>query len=173
MDQDPTPTPPPGDGKPGVFNKLNGTIAGITGLVIALGGLAATWDRIFPNNKQAEAAVTSNLAAEAVPVDETATAAASTEEAEPEAGDPISYSGQKVDGGKAITIKWDGENWILTEGNDDSWTYDETISPDESRVMAVSGGTYLRWPINGGEVDESEDKVSWKTYGKVEVVAAD
>ena len=60
MDQDPTPAPPPAnDGKPGVFTKLNGTIAGITGLVIALGGLAATWDRIFPN-KEAEAAIQRN-----------------------------------------------------------------------------------------------------------------
>ena len=173
MDHDPTPTPPPAnDGKPGIFNKLNTTIAGVTGLVIALGGLAATWDKFFPN-KQAEAAVTANQVAEAVPVDETATASAATEEAEPEAGDPTSYSGRKVDGGKAVTIKWDGENWILTEGEDDSWTYDETISPDESKVMAVSGGTYLRWPIEGGEVDESEDKVKWKTYATVDAVSGE
>ena len=73
MDQDPTPTPPPSDGKPGIFNKLNTTIAGVTGLVIALGGLAATWDKFFPN-KQAEAAVSTNQVAEAVPADETAAA---------------------------------------------------------------------------------------------------
>lgn len=170
MDQDPTPAPPPTEGKPGVFNKLNGTIAGITGLVIALGGLAATWDRIFPN-KQAEAAVPAQQAAEAeaVPVDETA-AAATTEEAEPEAGAPTSYSGKKVDGGEALTIEWDGKNWILTEG-DDSWTYDELTPENEANYEAVSNGNYLRWPIAGGEVDESRNRKKWETYGDVRPVA--
>ena len=170
MDQDPTPTPPSGDGKPGVFTKLNGTIAGITGLVIALGGLAATWDRIFPNN-QAGAAVASNQTAEAVPMDETATASAATEDAEPEAGDPTSYSGKKIDGGKAVTIKWDGESWILTEGDDDTWSYDDLSPQEDGNYEAVSNGNYLRWPIAGGEVDESEDRKKWTTYGTVQPVA--
>ena len=174
MDQDPTPTPPQpaNDGKPGIFNKLNGTIAGITGLVIALGGLAATWDKFFPN-RQAEAAVTSNQVAEAVPEDETATASAATEESEPEAGDPTSYSGKKVDGGKAVTIKWDGESWILTEGDDDTWSYDDLTPKEDGNYEAVSNGNYLRWPIAGGEVDESEDRKKWTTYGNVDVVATE
>ena len=103
MDQDPTPTPPPSDGKPGIFNKLNTTIAGVTGLVIALGGLAATWDKFFPN-KQAEAAVSTNQVAEAVPADETAAAGATEEESEPEADAATSYTGTRIKSGKALKI---------------------------------------------------------------------
>jgi len=175
MDQDPTPPQqdndpgPQANGNPGVFTKLNGTIAGITGLVIALGGLAATWDRIFPGDKgNVEAAVPAQLTnAEAVPADETA---ADPTADEPEAGDPTSYSGQLVDGGKVLTIEWNGDSWDVTVG-DDNYSYDDTLSPDETRVMAVSGGSYLRWPIAGGEVDESDDKIKWKTYGSVQPAA--
>ena len=176
MDQDPTPlqdnapTPPPGSGKSGIFQSLNATIAGVTGLVIAIGGLAATWDKIFPaNNSEAVAAVSTNQASEAVPVDETA-AATATEDAAPEAGDPTLYKGEKLEGGKALTIEWDGKNWILTEG-DDSYTYDDLTSEDPNRYEATSGGEYIRWPIEGGEVDESEDRKAWLTYGTVEPVA--
>lgn len=170
MDQDPTPAPPPAnDGKPGVFTKLNGTIAGITGLVIALGGLAATWDRIFPN-KEAEAAIPAQqlAEAEAVPADETA--AAAPDEAAPEEGAPTLYKGEELEDSKALTIEWDGRNWILTEG-DDRYTYDELTPADENTYEAVSGGNYLRWPIAGGEVDESENRKKWETYGNVRPVA--
>lgn len=170
MDQDPTPTPA-NDGKPGVFNKLNGTIAGITGLVIALGGLAATWDRIFPN-KQAEAAVPTNQEAEAVPPDETASAEATEEEAEPEADAPTRYTGTRIKSGNALKIEWDAkeEYWVVTDGDNDPWSYDDTTSKDPAKYTGVSNGHYLRWPIDGGEVDESDDREGWKTYGRVDAV---
>ncbi len=166
MDQEPQ-QPTSADGQPKLFRSLHGWIAGATGLVVALGGLAATWDRIFPTKPAEPQAVAApaETAQQAEPATEAAT------QAEPEAGDPTSYRGELVDGGKVLTIDWDGENWIVTEGDNDPWSYDETLSPDEARVMAVSNGNYLRWPIDGGEVDESEDKLKWKTYGRVDVVA--
>lgn len=167
MDQGPQ-EPPPGvaDGQPKLFKSIHGWIAGATGIIVALGGLAATWDRIFPPRPAAEQAVAA-APAETAPAAE----AVDATEAEPEAGDPISYKGELVEGGKVVTINWDGESWVVTEGDGDPWSYDDTLSPDENRVMAVSNGNYLRWPIEGGEVDESEDKVKWKTYAKVDPVA--
>jgi hypothetical protein len=162
MDQEPQ-QPPSADGQPKLFRNIHGWIAGATGLVVALGGLAATWDRIFPA-KPAEpqaAAASAEAAPQAEPTEEP--------EAEPEAGDPTLYKGELVEGGKVVTIEWDGESWVVTEGDNDPWSYDDTLSPDETRVMAVSNGNYLRWPIAGGEVDESEDKVKWKTYAHVDV----
>lgn len=169
MDQDPT-TPPPSPGaKPGIFNNVNATIAGVTGLVVAVGGLAATWDKFFPSRAATEQPAAAAVPAAAPAAQPVANAAAVTTADDPEAGDPLLYKGELVDGGKTLTIEWDGESWIVTEGDKDPWSYDETLSPDDSRVLATSGGTYLRWPIAGGEVDESDDKVKWKTYARVEV----
>lgn len=171
MDQEPTPTPQPSSGKSGIFQNINTTIAGVTGLVIAVGGLAATWDKIFPA-KQAEAAATApaNEIAEAVPIDETATI--EEESAEPEANAPTSYTGTMIKGGKALKIEWDDEanEWTVTEG-DEPYAYDDTASKDATKYMAVSNGNYLRWPIEGGEVDRSEDKLKWETFGSVDPVA--
>ena len=157
--------PPAADDQPKLFKSIHGWIAGATGLVVALGGLAATWDRIFPARTAEPQAVAAST--ETAPPAEPAEAAT---DAEPEAGDPLSYKGELVEGGKVVTIEWDGENWIVTEGDNEPWSYDETLSPDETRVLAVSNGNYLRWPLAGGEVDESEDKVKWKTYARVDVV---
>ena len=181
MDQEPQ-QPPSADGQPKLFRNIHGWIAGATGLVVALGGLAATWDRIFPA-KPAEPQA-------AAPVHQTRSGperlrgvrprlrahrrrapaeAADRRRRAAEAGDPTLYKGELVDGGKVVSIEWDGESWVVTEGDNDPWSYDDTLSPDETRVMAVSNGNYLRWPIAGGEVDESEDKVKWKTYARVDV----
>lgn len=174
MDQDPTP-PQQDNGNPGIFTKLNGTIAGITGLLIALGGLAATWDRIFPpSQSQAEVSTAAQLTnAEAVPPDETAAGdeAAATEDA-PEQGDPTSFSGTMIKGGKVLKIVWDDQaaEWSVTEG-DEEFGYDDTSSNYPGSYVAVSNGNYLRWPVEGGEVDRSEDKVAWQTYGNVDPVA--
>lgn len=174
MDQDPvTPPPaaepPPGaqssGGKPAIFQHVNTTVAGVTGLLVALGGLVATWDKIFPSKPATEQA-----AAAPAPQAAANTQAATAPADEPEAGAPLIYKGELVDGGKTLSIEWDGESWIVTEGGNDPWAYDDTLPPDDSKVMAVSNGHYLRWPIGGGEVDESEDKVKWKTYARVDAV---
>jgi len=168
-------TPPPQDpapagGKPGFFQSVNGAIAGVTGLVVAIGGLAATWDRIFPSQPtEAVAASPANTTTETVPADETA-AIAGTEDSVPGQGDPTLFKGEHVASGAALTIEWDGANWVLTEGKN-QYSYDDLTSDDPSRYEAVSSGSYLRWPIEGGEVDESEDRVTWTTYGSVEPVA--
>ena len=167
MAEEPAPPPPSpqSGGKPGIFQNINTTIAGVTGLVIAVGGLAASWDKIFPPKAAAEPPA----AAQQVAAPATApTNSAAVEEAEPEAGDPTLYKGELVDGERLVTIEWDGENWVVTESGNDPWYYDETISPDETKVLAVSNGSYLRWPIDGGEVDESDDKIKWKTWARVD-----
>src|SRR5436190_4384024 len=109
----PSPTPPEG-GKSGFFQNINTTIAGITAIVVSVGGLAATWDRILPPG-QAEAAAPGEVANEtAVPSDEAN--AADAADAEPEAGEPTLYQGTVVDGGKVLKIEWTGESWTITEG---------------------------------------------------------
>ena len=166
MEQEPQDAPVQGNGsgKPGFFQHVNGIVAGLTGLAVALGGLtAATKGTLWGTDKEEPAAV-------AAPAEAAAAAATDEPAAEPDAGDPISYKGELVEGGKTLTIDWDGESWVVTEGDNEPWAYDDTLSPDEERVMAVSNGNYLRWPIAGGEVDESEDKVKWKTYARVDPV---
>src|SRR5687767_10773945 len=106
MDQEPQ---QPTDDQPKLFKSMHGWIAGATGLVVALGGLAATWDRIFPARpaEPQAAAASTEAAPQAQAAEEPA--------AEPDAGDPTLYKGEMVEGGKVVTIEWDGESWVVTE----------------------------------------------------------
>jgi hypothetical protein len=42
---------------------------------------------------------------------------------------------------------------------------------DTDQMGVVNNGNYLRWPIAGGEVDESGNRKKWTTYGSVRPVA--
>lgn len=167
MDQEPSSSGR--GGKPGIFQKLNTTIAGITGLVIALGGLTAAtkgvlWDK-EPSEKQAVAAA---------PAEQPAAAEQATEEAEAEAPTTL-YKGDLYDDGKfnggSLSLEKKGTKWVLDDG-DKQYEYDELASDDKSQILAVSSSytSALRWPAAGGIVEESQDerRDKWETYGKVE-----
>jgi hypothetical protein len=160
------------DGQPKFFKSMNGMIAGATALIIALSGLAATWDKIFgdkPDTKQESASKTQDrLPVEDVPTitaKETGTLFVASERPKIYTGDL--YADGKFEGG-AMSLKHNGENWILTA--DKAYEYEQLSSTDKDNILAFNAeyGSYLRWPIDGGEVQESVDrKKSWSRYAKV------
>ena len=141
------------DGSPKFFKNINGWIAGVTGLVIALAGLATAYKQLFPQEK-AEAATAAAPAKAAQPAAATSAATA------PDAGAPTVYEGD------GVKLEWTGDEWLLT-GKDGEYHYEDMYSPDETRVLAFdkTNSAYLRWPIKGGMSEEgSADKQSWKNY---------
>jgi hypothetical protein len=179
MDQEPqAPQEPAGsDGKPGIFQNINTTVAGITGLVVALGGLAAAtkgvvWDKEEKTEQPAKADSPS-ADPEALPVATPETISAV--EAETLVSDQVKppiftgdlFADGKFEGG-AMSLKFDGEKWTLSA--DQTYEYEPIMSADPDKVLAYSADydSYLRWPIEGGLVEESTDrKKSWSLYARV------
>jgi hypothetical protein len=161
------------DGGPKIFGNINTTIAGVTGLLVALGGLAATWDKFFgdkPATEQRAAASTAPAEADKAPA-ETAeaagTATSSQSEERPKIYTGDLYADGKFEGG-AMSLKYDGENWILTA--DQRYVYEPLASSNKDQIRAYNAdyGSYLRWPVGGGQVEESLDnKANWSSYAKV------
>jgi hypothetical protein len=150
MTDEPNPEPKP-DNRPRFFSTLNGWMAGLTGLILAVAALFAAWDKLFPQHSAPPPASSTNVAPVAtIAADDSA---------------PAKYFG---DGAK---IEWDPDQtrWTLT---DDSGTYyyDDVTSPDDTQVLGYdkTNGAYLRWPIKGGMAEESkDDKGSWTPYLKL------
>ena len=142
------------DGSPKIFKNINGWIAGITGLVVALGGLATAYKQLFPERKT-EAATSAAALAEG-----TQRAAAADIAAKPDEDLPLLYEGDDV------KLEFVGDQWVLTD-KDGEYHYEDMYSPDETRVLAFDkqNNAYLRWPIKGGMSEEgSADKQSWTNY---------
>lgn len=155
-----------GGGGPKIFNKLNTMIAGVTGLVIAMGGLAATWDKMFggkPAEEQAATAQPETLA-DATP--------AAEEQAveEPAAEDPSYYD---IDEGG--TLRWIDGLWVEKTGNG-TFRY-EQVSNDGYKTVAVDRGggengedVWLRWDTAGGQAQKSFDRqATWEDVFNVYV----
>lgn len=169
MDQEPVQRPSgTSDGKPKLFQNINGVIAGLTGLVVAVGGLIAAYSGLKPDKKPAEEPVEQvALANQASPQQtDTANAEAPTPEEE---GNPGLYTGDKSDGTATVKIEFDGENWVLTEGGKTSYTYAEMLTSDETIVKAYDKDTgyFLRWPVEGGLAEESQDDKDYDPYADV------
>ena len=148
----------PGDDRPRPFKTLSGWVAGLTGLVLAIAGLFAAWDKLFPQHSAPPPASSNNVA----PVATVATIAKDDSA-------PAKYFG---DGAR---VEWDSNEtrWTLT---DDSGTYyyDDVTSPDDTQVLGYdkTNSAYLRWPIKGGMAEESkDDKASWTPYLKLSPAA--
>jgi hypothetical protein len=157
--------------QPKFFKGMNGLIAGATALLIALGGLATTWDKIFgdkPGEEQPAAtapAEPEKLSSEASPA--TGAQAPSQSNARPKVYTGDLYADGKFEGG-AMSLKHDGENWILTA--DQRYVYLPLASSDKDKIRAYNAdyASHLRWPVNGGEVEEKlGDKPGWDPYAKV------
>ena len=173
MDQESATPPPPrgSDSKSGIFQKVNAVVAGLTGLVIALGGLAAAtkgivWDK---EDKAAEeqSVVTKPLEPGAAPKEKEAAARATLFK-----GDLYNDDYEKFDAG-SMQLQHDGERWILTiAGEDEKYKYDELSTANKKLIVATSPDytSTLRWPVEGGVVEESTktSRDKWETYGKVE-----
>jgi len=164
MEEQPQEQPPEeptqgSDGRPKIFKNINGWIAGVTGAVIALGGLATAVKQFMPDKpaaEQAEAITTE--AAEAGQAQ-----AAADVPVEPAADLPLVYEGDDV------KLEFAGDKWVLTDA-DGRYDYEELLSPDEDRLLAYSKpyDSYLRWPVKGGWAEEStDDKQTWKRYAEM------
>ncbi len=143
------------DGKPKFFKSANGMIAGATALLVAVGGLATTWDKIFGGDKPA---TEQQAASKAAPAQ-----AAADIPVEPAADLPLVYEGDDV------KLEFAGDKWVLTDA-EGRYNYEEMLSPDEDRLLAYSKpyDSYLRWPIKGGWAEEStDDKETWKRYAEL------
>lgn len=145
------------DERPKIFKNINGWIAGVTGAVIALGGLATAVKQFMPDKKPA----TEQAASTAAPAESAAPAAAAdTSAEEPDQGDPLVYEGD------GVKLEWTDEEWLLT-GKDGEYHYEDMYSPDDSKVLGYdkANNAYLRWPIKGGMSEEgSADKRTWTNY---------
>ncbi len=166
MDEQPPQEAPAQDDdadKPKIFQNVNGMIAGVTGLLVAAGGLAATWDRIFPSKPAEQEVAAPAAAAMSEPA---ATDAATDATSEPEAGDPTYYEGD------GVKLEWVGEEWQLVE-SDTIHHLEEMYSSDDTRFLAFdkASSAYLRWPIKGGMAEMgSPDKLTWTAYVELEPV---
>jgi len=145
------------DERPKIFKNVNGWIAGVTGAVIALGGLATAVKQFMPDKPAAEQAASTEAPAEAAPAQAAADIPVKTDE-----DLPMLYEGD------GVKLEFAGDKWVLTDA-DGAYDYEEMLSPDEDRLLAFSKpyDSYLRWPIKGGWAEEStDDKQTWKRYAE-------
>ena len=152
MDEQPQDSPTPeADAGPPIFKNINGVIAGITGLVIAVGGLFTAYSAIWGDKKAEQPAVETAKAAEPV--------AAAALPAKEEEDLPTYYEGDDA------TLEFTDNQWVLktSEGN---YEYKEMLSPVEDRVLAYdkANDEYLRWPVKGGMSETSKDEVNWTNW---------
>lgn len=141
-------------GPPKFFTTVNGMLAGVTGLVIALGGLVTAYTQIFDKDKpKAEAPASTNAAEAAKPV------AAAAIPSEPEADAPLLYEGDDA------KMEWVDDKWVL-KTSEGRWEYVDEYSKYEGYVLAYdkTNSAYMRWPIKGGMAEQRKDGQGWDDW---------
>ena len=154
-----------GDGRPKILSKATAWIGGITAVVLALAGLKTAYDQL--NTSRPVPAADTEAATPAESDDSTAT------EADAAAELPTKYTGtwQKQD----VTLEWRNGVWVETtaEGTDDEVVvHYEQLSRTDAMTNAIDRerNLYVRWPSEGGTLEESKDGNTWtRSY---EVTAA-
>src|SRR5207302_7211669 len=113
------------DERPRLFRSMTACVGGATGVVIALGGLAAAYRQLMPQSPVEAAARNDNEAAPAAaPADAHAAAAASVP-----ADDPWYYTTD--DGG---TLRWVGGLWVETSPTGAKTRYTHQSTGDGTTV---------------------------------------
>jgi len=144
------------------------SVAVATAAVIALAGLKAAYNQLNPS-APAEAA-DAQQAASTEPADDAGTP---VDEQAAAAEFPTKYTGTWEN--KDVTLEWRNGIWVETTagGTDDEIvTKYEQLSRNETTTNAIDRDRklYVRWPTNGGTLEESEDGNTWtRSY---EVTAA-
>ncbi len=168
----------PNGEKPKFFQNINGVIAGVTGLVIALGGLAAATKDLWSSKEVDQPVQTASTNSGA----EQAQAQSLTSSAtKPPVVRPTAYKGklynkdsEAYDGATVLLTK-DGARWVLTTGDTD-WNYDEIVSPDQAVIVAKSTEytSKMRWPVEGGVMKETTTSGAddWEYYADIKPVSA-
>jgi hypothetical protein len=150
-DQPQEPPTQEADGRPAIFKNINGVIAGVTGLVIAVGGLFSAYSAIRGDKKEEQPAVEAPATA-AEPV-----AAAALPAKDEDL--PTYYEGDDA------TLEFADNRWVLTT-SEGTYEYKEMFSPVEDRVLAYdkTNDEYLRWPVKGGMSEMSKDEATWTNW---------
>ena len=144
--------------RPGFFKSANGLIAGLTGLLIAFGGLITAY-REFIQKPHKEAAAANSTDQQA-----SDTQAADTQTADTQANEePWGYT---TDAGG--TLRFKGGLWIETDAEGTETRYSPESVENGFTYASDSGAgpngedVFLRWPTAGGQVEKSVDRqVTW------------
>lgn len=158
------------DERPAIFGNVNGWIAGVTGVLVAMGGLFTAYDKVWGNrNAQPQAVVATTPKADEPRTEQVMAVKAAGSEDTPVRR--LIYTGElyadgKLDGG-AMSLRHDGENWILSA--DQRYVYEQLAATGNEQIRAYNRDydSDLRWPVNGGDVEERIGKAGWNPYAKV------
>lgn len=156
---------PGGDGRPKLTNSLTGWIGGITGVVIALTGLVTAINALRGNSQGPSQESNSEATTETADVESTESSeAATTEEAAAPAALPEYYSG-------AATLRLDGRDWVFNEGEANEARYEQKGGREDGWTYATNYNRdyELRWPNEGGSLDEKKADEDWNPIGNVDV----
>lgn len=156
--------------RPGFFKSANGLIAGLTGLLIAFGGLITAYREFIqkPRNEAAAAANADSTDAQQAPEADTPTADTQAEANE----DPWGYT---TDTGG--TLRFKGGLWIETDAEGTETRYspesvENGLSYARDKGAAPDGeDVFLRWPTTGGQAQKSVDRQA--TWNDVYIVTPD
>ena len=151
------------DGQPKIFKSLTALIGGVTGVIVALGGLASAFV-IFTGHNSSQAEVRTNGGAPVVQEEQNAISEdlnAATQSAQEE--QTISY--QTDDGGTLSSV--DGL-WVWNTKDGEKYRYKEVSNDSATTVAVLKGGgedgadVYLRWPNAGGQAFQSfDEQATW------------
>ena len=148
----------PGEGRPKFFNNVTGWIGGLTAVVLALAGLKAAAGQLdlFSSEKPTDAAIASNEGGEA--------GAEEGAQEEAAADLPTKYTGTWQ--GQDVILEWRNGVWVevTAEGTDDEVTqHYEQLERTDTMTNGIdrTRNMYVRWPTEGGTLEESEDGKTW------------
>ena len=155
------PTKDDGDGRPKFFKSVTGWIGGLTAVVLALAGLKAASGQLdlFGSSEPKEAK-------QAESTESGGGAGGQVAKAAETAALPTSYTGVWQDNN--VKLEWRNGVWVETTeqggGEEDPLIYHyEQLSrtPQMTNTIDRSRNLYVRWPTDGGTVEESEDGDTW------------
>jgi hypothetical protein len=150
------------DESPKVIKNLNAWIGGLTGVVLALTGLVAAFQGLVgprPADPKPDAMATAPQAAGAADPTADPTAAdqgSADEEDGARDGEPWLYKNADT------SIEWNGSMWVQKNGDEVVHRFEDRGSAD-GYITALDHGRnmWIRWPVAGGDFEESEDQESW------------
>ncbi len=153
--------------RPGFFKSANGVIAGLTGLVVAVGGLVTAYREFIQKPRMEAAANAESANAEQGAETEADTSTADAQSAEDE--DPWSYT---INTGGSL--RFQGGIWIETdaEGNEARY-WQESVENGFTYASNNGAGpkgedVFLRWQTAGGQAEKSFDRQkTWNDVYKV------
>ena len=152
------------DDEPKIFKNLTAWIGGVSGVVVAVGGLASAFG-IFTGHNSPRGEV--RAASGAPVVQEEHNAISEDSNATTQSAPEEEQTSYKTDAGDTLTPV-DGL-WLWTTKDGEKYRYKE-VSNDSVTTVAVSKGVgadgadvYLRWPNAGGQAFQSfDEQATWR-----------